>query len=91
MNLINSVMQFLIGNKKKVEAPDGYCPNCWGRQEYSGEFYEAVLEEKIDLNNINKKKGWIQEYAAKHLEGIKLNRTHGIAECSACKLTYKTT
>jgi hypothetical protein len=36
-----------------------------------------VEKEKIDLNNINERKGWIQAYATEHLEGIKLQNERG--------------
>ena len=65
------------------------CPNCWGYQEYEGKFLSTLQKENIDLNNLKEKKGWIQEYAIKHFEGIKLEETGDLFECPNCKLTYK--
>jgi len=89
MKLLEAITAFLKGEKKKIEVPDGYCPNCWGRQEYEGEFLKAIHHENIDLNNVNAKKGWIQAYAAERLEGIKLAPKGKILECQTCKLTYE--
>jgi hypothetical protein len=27
-------------NETKTVAPEGVCPNCWGKQEWEGEFYK---------------------------------------------------
>ena len=88
MSLFDSIVNYLKG-AKTIEAPAGICPNCWGTQEYDGQLIEAVKLVKIDLNNVNEKKGWIQEYAVKHFEGIKLEHTDDPASCPVCKLTYQ--
>lgn len=89
MSILNQLKDFFKGNKTTSDAPEGFCPNCWGREEYGGKFYTAVKKEKIDLNNVEKNKGWINAYAAKHLEGIKLHKEGDHIVCSSCKLTYK--
>ncbi|MGB0929974.1 MAG: hypothetical protein ACPGVB_04315 [Chitinophagales bacterium] len=89
MNLVDVVVKFIKGEKQTTDVPEGFCPNCWGRQEYGEEFFKAIKNEQIDLNNVTEKKGWIQAYAVEHLEGIKLKKTEGVLECSACKLNYK--
>lgn len=85
MNLV----EFFTSTKNIENAPEGFCPNCWGHQEYLGSFRNALEKEKIDLNNVGNKKGWIQAYASKHFEGIKLQKSDNITSCPACKLTYK--
>jgi len=89
MSLITRLKEYFEKNEDKLEAPEGYCPNCWGRQEYEGQFLTAIHKEKIDLNNVMEKKGWIQAYATEHLEGIKLKKSEGSNVCSTCKLTFK--
>lgn len=69
---------------KKVDAIPGYCPNCWGRQEYQDQITTAARNEKIDLNNINQKMGWIQAYAAKNLSTIRLIDANGKSICKSC-------
>lgn len=89
MNLFDTVINYLKGNQDKIEAPEGVCPNCWGRQEYEGKLIEAISHEHIDLNNVTEKKGWIQAYATQHLTGIKLEKKENVYECQTCKVTYK--
>ena len=88
MNLLSIVRNYLNGNSDSKDIPEGYCPNCWGRQEYAGQFFEAIKNEQIDLNNIDEKKGWIDAYATEHFEGIRLKQSGNVYECAACKLTY---
>ncbi len=91
MAIFDVVVRFLTNKGAKMEVLSTHCPNCWGRQEYEGRFLQTLSEEKIDLNNVKEKKGWIQAYAARHFEGIKLRKTKDYFECPACKLTYRPT
>jgi uncharacterized protein YbaR (Trm112 family) len=87
---IESIFSFLKREKGKSEAPEGFCPNCWGQQEYSGKFYEAIKNEGVDINSLNPKKGWIQDYAEKNLNTIILqHREDESLVCPRCKLVYK--
>ncbi|MEO9805984.1 MAG: hypothetical protein ABJF04_22185 [Reichenbachiella sp.] len=88
MDIINALIKYIKSNDKE-SVPEGMCPNCWGRQEYSGQFYEAIHMESIDLNNIDAKKGWIQAYAAKNLEGIMLHESEEELQCNHCKTRFK--
>ncbi|MFK7947403.1 MAG: hypothetical protein AB8G11_07435 [Saprospiraceae bacterium] len=92
MNIVQ-IFSNLLRNKAEGNenvAPEGFCPNCWGKQEYGGHFYEAVEKEQIDLNNVNERKGWIQAYTTERLEGIKLHKTEkGVYECQICKVSYE--
>ena len=69
---------------KKIEAISGYCPNCWGRQEYQNQIRSVARKEKVDLNNLDQKLGWIQAYAAKNLNPIKLVDANGKIICKSC-------
>lgn len=89
MKILNQIISYLKGDSSSTEAPHGYCPNCWGREEYGGKFYTAVRKENIDLKNVEKATGWINAYAVKHLEGIKLKTENHVQSCPSCKLTYK--
>ena len=87
MNLFESAKQLLQGTSK-METPEEYCPNCWGRQEYAGQFLTKMKENKIDLNNIDTQMGWIEAYAIRHFEGIKPNVSEGVQSCQSCNLTH---
>ncbi len=91
MTIIQRIKNLLLGKKETTETPENYCPNCWGRQEYEGQLLEAIRNEKIDLNNIDQKKGWIDAYATKHFEGIRLKNTDkdDTVVCSGCEVSYK--
>lgn len=86
MNLIQSIAK-AIEKREPSEVPEGYCPNCWGRQEYSGYLFSVLHREKIDLTNLDSKKGWIQEYAAKRLYSIKLQERGDEFVCGTCSIS----
>jgi len=90
MEIINSLISLLKKKKSysKQDVPEGYCPNCWGRQEYGEQFYKAVRNYSTDINSTDPKKGWIQEYANKHLLGIQLQKKDDQLICNQCKITY---
>ncbi len=72
----------IFATKKQIPVPAGYCPNCWGRQEYQNQIIEAAMSQKIDLNNVGKHKGWIQAYAERNLLGLQLDVSNG--RCKTC-------
>lgn len=88
MTIFQKIKQLLSG-KNADEVPESYCPNCWGRQEYEGQFLQAVRQEQIDLNNIDQKKGWIDAYAVRHFEGIKLKPAAEGVVCGMCATGYQ--
>jgi hypothetical protein len=89
MELLKIFTNFLSRKEDSNDAPEGFCPQCWGRQEYEGKFYEAIYKEQINAENISSKAGWIDAYVKQNLEGIKLKEIDGIRECSTCNLTYR--
>lgn len=91
MKLIDSILSYLKSNKSKdtKEAPGGLCPNCWGREEYGGNFFEAVKNQSIDVNTNNTAKGWIQDYTEKYLTGIELKHDEDQYVCPKCKISYR--
>ncbi|MDB0600377.1 hypothetical protein [Tenacibaculum maritimum] len=88
MNIITNLKNYF---KKKSEgdetlkAPEGICPNCWGKQEWDGEYYT-----KIKVNNItpehNTYNSFINEVAQK-LDKITLKED--ILICETCKISHK--
>jgi len=86
--MFDSILIFLKKGEE-TKAPEDVCPNCWGRQEYSGQFFEAMKNEGVDANNASEKRGWIQDYADKHLAGIKLELDGNDLVCQKCKVTYR--
>ena len=92
MDLVKSILDYL---KKKntddaIAAPKAICPNCWGREEYGGHFYERVEQENLKSKSSESNLGWINGYANKHLFGIALKRK-GLGEdlvCDECETSY---
>jgi len=90
MNLVESLIAHLkkmVGNEP-IEAPEGLCGNCWGRQEYSGKFYDAVKHHNLNISGNDLEIGWINDYAQKHLSTIVLHKHEGEEVCSSCKIGY---
>lgn len=88
MKIFENIKQWFATQNKKEKPPEGICPNCWGRQEYGTEFYKAVKNNMANVNEVDAQKGWIQEYADKHLSGIAVNKSEGSVVCEHCKLNY---
>jgi hypothetical protein len=93
MSLLNSILNFLKKTPKATidnnVVPEGLCSNCWGYQEYGGEFFEAVKNHDADVNSKNPNIGWVEEYANKHLSGIELKQKGDSMVCPNCKINYK--
>ena len=91
MTLFESISNFLRkkGTTEEQQTPIGFCPNCWGTQEYGGQFYEALKNENVDVNNVEERQGWVQQYANKHLKGILIKKEDHEIVCSKCKITYR--
>jgi hypothetical protein len=91
MSFVNALLK--IARKSSApsssDTPDGLCPNCWGREEYGGQFYDAVKNRGLDANHKDEDVGWVQDYANKHLTGIRLKRKGDQLVCSKCKVTYR--
>ena len=75
-----SILNKIFGSSDPITPADGFCPNCWGRQEYQDQIIEAAEKQNVDLKNIDQKKGWIQAYAEKNLTGLKLES----GSCPVC-------
>ena len=87
MNLVESLKRFFkakAANKDTVVAPEGICPNCWGRQEWEGEFYKHIKARNITPES-NTYDNFINEVATK-LDKITLNED--TYECTTCKVKY---
>ena len=88
MSLVESLKRFFKdkdnGDKTTV-APEGVCPNCWGRQEWEGEFYKQIKAKNITPES-NTYNSFINEVASK-LDEIKLKED--TYECTTCNVKYK--
>ncbi len=69
--------------------PDGYCPNCWGVYEYDNMIRVKLEDRQVDVNNHKKVKGFIEEFADKHVRGIKLKAADDSYYCTSCMTNYR--
>ncbi len=72
-------------------APEGICPNCWGKQEYGGKYQQMVEDERIDVKNHKKKDAFVKNFIVNFAQGITLKREengNGYV-CPKCKTKYK--
>ena len=64
MNLSLSLKKFFQSksNGEKIGlAPEGICPNCWGRQEWEGNYYKLMKAHNITPES-NTYNSFINEY-----------------------------
>lgn len=86
MTLIESIKNYFnnkLENKPTGNAPEGICPNCWGKQEWEGEFYE------FSKGNKNSKRDetyntFINKVVESNLEGIAINKDS--YTCNTCSI-----
>ena len=91
MNKIEALLK-VLGKKQKADSddtPEGFCPNCWGRQEYGNQFYDAAINHKVNVFDSDAKVGWIQDYVNKNLSPIELKKSEEGLVCANCKITYR--
>lgn len=88
MNIIENIKNYFSAKEQgdtTMKAPEGICPNCWGKQEWEGEYYK-----KIKANNItpehNTYNNFVHEVVSK-LDKITLKED--ILICETCNVSYK--
>lgn len=87
MNLKDNIRKFFnakANNENTKAAPEGVCPNCWGRQEWEGEFYKRIVAK----NRTPESKiydSFIDEVVSK-LDKITLQED--TYECTTCHVKY---
>jgi len=75
-------------NETKKQVPDGFCPNCWGNQEYDNTIRELYEDKQIDVNNHNANYAFVQDFIVTRVKGIHLKKGNNSFECPTCKITY---
>lgn len=88
MGLFNRIKQLFFKRKLELDAPEGICPNCWGRQEWDKRFYKVAEDKQIDVNNQSARHAFIQEFVTTHLDGIRLKKEREYYHCPECSKKY---
>ena len=87
MSIIENVKAYF--NKKRNEeevglAPEGVCPNCWGKQEWEGEFYK-----KTNGKSITKNSDIYDNFINQVVEKLdKITLKEDIYICETCNMKY---
>jgi hypothetical protein len=68
----------------KYTPPQGYCPNCWGKQEYDHQIRKLYMDKQIDVNNHGANYSFIQNFVITYLDGIHLKKGNNGFECPTC-------
>lgn len=71
MNWLEKIIAFSNSKKMNSRKTKVKVPNGWGRQNYLGKPQKAEFHEIVDLRNIDRKRGWIQGFMAKRIDGIR--------------------
>jgi len=88
MNIAENIKRFFkakANSEPTGDAPEGICPNCWGRQEWEGNYYKLMKARNITPEN-NTYNNFINEVASK-LDKITLKDDS--YECTSCHAKYK--
>ncbi len=88
MSLADNLKKYFNAKSNKEpthESPEGICPNCWGRQEWDGQYYKLLKARNITPES-NTYNNFINEIATK-LDKITLK--DDVYECTTCQTKYK--
>jgi hypothetical protein len=85
--MIEALMQFFKKSAKETAkaVPDGFCPNCWGEQEYDKVIRQLYKDKQIDVNNYAANYAFIQDFIVNQLNGIHLIKGNNGMLCPTCK------
>ncbi len=87
MSVIDNVKNYFTAKfegKETEKAPNGVCPNCWGKQEWDGEFYKKIKAKNITPQS-NTYTSFIHEVVEK-LDKITLKED--TYTCETCSVSY---
>ncbi|MBD81290.1 MAG: hypothetical protein CL840_20400 [Crocinitomicaceae bacterium] len=88
--MIEKLIAFFQKPREKTsqEAPKGFCPNCWGEQEYDQQIRDLQRDMQIDVNNHRANYAFIQDFVVNRIDGIKLKKGNNGYECPVCRTKY---
>ncbi len=88
MSILENIKKYFSAKLEGTEtksAPEGVCPNCWGKQEWDGEFYKKIRAKNITPES-NTYTSFVYQVVEK-LDKITLKEDTYI--CEACNISYK--
>lgn len=87
MNLIQNLKSYFKKKEKSRQAPKGVCPNCWGKQEWDGEYYKFMKGQNMNPSQ-ETYNNFVQDVARK-LDKITFKEDS--YTCETCKVSYSDT
>lgn len=89
MNITQNIKNYFSSKAKESsseKAPNGICPNCWGKQEWEGEFYKLNKGNKL-IGNDQTYNNFINKIVVSNVSGILINEDN--YKCETCKISYQ--
>ena len=89
MSLLQNIKNYFTAKNEgntAEKAPVGICPNCWGKEEWDGEFYKLKKGNKL-VGNDQTYNNFIKKVVESNVTGIVINKDN--YECETCKISYK--
>ena len=83
--IIDKIKTFFIKAENQTgSAPEGTCPNCWGRNEWNEQYYE-LRKDKHNVPGSEKYNSFINKIVEEHV-----NTTHKHEDLYVCTTCDKT-
>lgn len=91
MSLLDTLSTFFSRPAEETAngAPDGACPNCWGRYEYDGKIRQVARDRQIDVHNGVERHAFIKDFVVTHIDGIRLRKDDHGRICRTCSTRYR--
>lgn len=89
MSIIQNIKNYFTSKAEgntSTNAPVGICPNCWGKEEWEGEFYKQNRGNKL-IGNDQTYNNFINKIVESNISGITINKDN--YECKTCKVGHK--
>ena len=88
MNILENIKAYFNAKSKgntSIKAPEGVCPNCWGKQEWDGEFYK-----KIKANNITPEHDTYNNFIHDVSQKLgKITLKEDSYKCETCQVSFE--
>ncbi|MFT4831774.1 MAG: hypothetical protein ACI815_001424 [Psychroserpens sp.] len=88
MNLVQNLKNYFKkkdNNQEVGDAPAGICPNCWGKQEWDGEYYKFMKGQNANPSD-ETYTSFVQNIA-RNLDKITIKES--TYTCETCQIKYE--
>ena len=89
MNIFENIKNYFtakLEGKETEKTPEGICPNCWGKQEWEGEFYKLNKGNKL-IGNDKTYSSFIDKVVENNVAAITIKKD--TYECETCNVNFK--